>query len=238
MGVQFPTEKFGPLGPLLSGLERLLRLWLWGYFKIFHRTQWKGVHLIPRSGACVIAANHTSFYDPALIGIPIMRRMRFMAYHTFFAIPGIGSLMRFVGAFPVDNTKADRSAYQNFLRVLRDDQDLLIIFPEGGRTRSGALNVPKPGTARMALTAGAAIVPAVALGPEISWPHHRSVPRLFVPMNVKYYPPIRMERPATRAGQEEIIAEINRQIEARWRRRIRALRRLRTRQGKASRYAA
>jgi 1-acyl-sn-glycerol-3-phosphate acyltransferase len=238
MGVQFPTERFGPFAFILNGIEEMIRLWLWGYFKLFHFNRWKGHHLIPSEGPCVVAANHTSFYDPALIGVPIRRRMRFMAYYRFFQIPGIGQLMRYVGAFPVDTAKADRSAYENMLRVLHVDRDLIIIFPEGGRTRSGAINPLRPGAARLALATGAWVVPAVALGPDTSWPYDRCVPRLFVPMTVKFYRPFRVEKPVSKADLDSAVAEINRRIERHWRRRIRALRRLRRRQGKETLYSA
>lgn len=238
MGVQFPTERFGPFAFLLNGLEELIRLWLWGYFKLFHFTRWKGVHLIPKSGPCVVTANHTSFYDPALIGIPIRRRMRFMAYHAFFKIPGIGQLMRYVGAFPVDTAKPDRFAYESMLRVLRHDRDLVIIFPEGGRTRSMAVSPLKPGAARLAIASGAWVIPAVALGPEVSWPYDFCVPRLFVPMNVKFYRPFPAPQHTSKAELDSAIAEVNRRIETHWRRRIRALRRLRARRGLSTLYSA
>ncbi|MBN1475777.1 1-acyl-sn-glycerol-3-phosphate acyltransferase [Candidatus Sumerlaeota bacterium] len=238
MGVQFPTERFGLFAFILNIMEELLRLWLWGYFKIFHRMRWKGMHLIPKTGPCIVASNHASFYDPAAVGTAIRRRMRFMAYIQFFKLPGIGQLMRFAGAFPVDTAKADRSAYENALRVLRDDGDLVIIFPEGGRTRSGALNPLKPGTARIALNADAWIVPTVVLGPEESWPYDKCVPRFFIPFSVKYYPPFRVERPESKADLDQAIDEVNRRIMEIWRRRIRAHQRLRARRGKPGTYHA
>lgn len=235
---QFPTDKFGILAPLLNLMEDGLRLWLRTYFKLFHATRWTGMHQIPDDGACIVASNHTSFYDPALIGTPICRRMRFMAYYKFFGIPGIGMLMRFVGAFPVDTARADKSAYVNTLKVLKDDEDLVVIFPEGGRTRSGAINPIKPGAARLALNGGAVIVPAVAVGPETSWPHFVCVPRLFHKFHVKYYPPIKLEKPESKQELNQAIEKINAHIMTHWRRRVRAYRRLRQRRGLPLWYSA
>jgi 1-acyl-sn-glycerol-3-phosphate acyltransferase len=237
MGVQFPTERFGAFAFILNFFEEFLRLWLWSYFKIFHFMRWRCVHQIPKDGACIVAASHSSFYDPAAVGTPIRRRIRFMAYFKFFKIPGIGHLMRFVGAFPVDTAKADRSAYEQSLRVLRDDGDLLIIFPEGGRTRSGSLSPLKPGVARIALNSDAWVVPAVVLGPEISWPYYHCVPRPFVPMSVKFYRPFRLPRPESRAEFNDAIEEINRRITKMWRRRVRAYQRIQRRRGKEPTYA-
>ncbi len=238
MGVQFPTERFGPFAFLLNFLEEVLRFWLWAYFKLFHAMRWRGLHNIPRDGPCIVAANHTSFYDPAAVGTPIRRRMRFMAYFKFFEFPGIGQLMRFAGAFPVDTARADRGAYERSLRVLRDDRDLIIIFPEGGRSRSGAVNPLKPGAARLALSAGAWVVPAVALGPEVSWPAHLCVPRHLVPNSVKYYPAISQPNPHCKAETDAAGERINSHIEKLWRRRIRAHRRLMRRRGKRVGYSA
>jgi 1-acyl-sn-glycerol-3-phosphate acyltransferase len=238
MGVQFPTERFGALALLLNPLEELLRLWLWSYFRLFHGTRWRGLHNIPRSGPCIVASNHVSFYDPGLIGTPIRRRMRFMAYHSYFQIPGVGALFRFVGAYPVDTSKADRSAYENSLRVLREEGDLIIIFPEGGRARAGAVNPIKPGAARIALASGAWVVPAVILGPERAWPYTVCVPRPFVPINVKFYRPFRVEPCNSKRERDEAIAQINRRIETLWRRRIRAHAHLQHRRGRPVTYWA
>lgn len=219
-------------------MEEFLRFWLWTYFKIFHGVRWRGVRQIPMKGPCLVAANHLSFYDPGLIGTPIRRRMRFMAYHAYFKIPAVGQLFRFVGAFPVDTAKADRSAYENSLHVLREDVDLVIIFPEGARSRCGAINPIKPGAARLAQAADAWIVPAVILGPERAWPYTVAVPRLFVGMNVKFYKPFKVEKGESRADDAAAAEKAMAHIEALWRRRIRAYTRLRHRRGKPVTYWA
>ncbi len=92
---------------------------------------------IPASGPAVIAANHPSYLDPILLSLQVERPIRFMAWDRLFRIPFLGSVMRLFGAFPVDTRPGrGRDAYLK-ARALVESGELVGIFPEGKRSRSG-----------------------------------------------------------------------------------------------------
>ncbi len=116
-------------------------------------------HIPPRGGA-IICSNHVSFLDPPVLGAGFTpRRTYFMAKQELFAIPVLGSLIRTVYAFPVDRGTTDREAIRHGIELL-EAGELLVVFPEGGRSPDGAIQPGNIGPALMATRAGVPIVPA------------------------------------------------------------------------------
>lgn len=179
------------LRPFAYWLSRLL-------FKIeFH-----GVENIPPEGACLITPNHISYGDPIWITIPIHRRVYYMAWDKPFEIPVLGSLMRAFGAFPVSLDAVDASAQRNALDVLRNGR-ALVMFPEGGRTRTGKIMPFKLGAFRFALTYGVPIVPVTINGAENIWPIGKMFPRPGK-LVITYHPPIQVERVPEEISRAEL----------------------------------
>ena len=156
------------------------------------RIEFFGVENIPPSGACIITPNHLSYFDPIWITIPIERRVYYMAWDKPFEIPGLGLLMRSFGAFPVNLDAVDSGALREAQEILRKGL-ALVIFPEGGRTKTGKLMAFKMGAFRFALTHGVPIVPVTIKGAERVWPVGQMFPRTGK-VTVTYHPPIEVER--------------------------------------------
>src|SRR5262245_46939803 len=93
-----------------------------------------GVENVPEEGAVIIAGNHPSYLDPLLVGLPIRRKIRFMAWDALFKVPLLGQVIKAVGAFPVDIRKGQgEAAYRQALSVL-ESGEALGVFPEGQRS--------------------------------------------------------------------------------------------------------
>src|SRR4029434_5585904 len=128
--------------------------------RIVFKIEFHGIENITGEGACIITPNHVTYADPIWITIPMPRRVYYMAWHKPFRIPVLGLLMRLFGAFPVNlDVAADASAQREAIEMLRKER-ALVIFPEGGRTRTLKLMPFKMGAFRLALTPGVRIVPA------------------------------------------------------------------------------
>lgn len=161
--------------------------------RLWFKAEFHGAENIPAEGACIITPNHASYGDPIWITIPIYRRIYYMAWDKPFEIPVLGFIMRVFGAFPVSlESTADASAQRDALEVLSKGR-ALVIFPEGGRTRTGKLMPFKMGAFRFALTHGIPIVPVSIKGAEKIWPVGKAFPRPGK-LVVTIHPPIEVER--------------------------------------------
>lgn len=135
--------------------------WIVGPFlKLFNRVEVSGLERIPAQGPAVIIGNHISLWDPIYLYCLIRRRTYFMAKAELFDIPVIGFLLRRINVFPVKRNSLDRQALKKAAQVL-EQGDLLVIFPEGSRSRSGELQPFKQGAALFAHRAEAAVVPVL-----------------------------------------------------------------------------
>ena len=143
----------------------LARAVLQPFFLAYFRMQRIGREHIPTSGPLIIAANHRSFMDPFVIGMMLRRPTYFVAKTELFRHPLIAWLLSSLGAFPVDRGHGDRDAMITARAILQRG-DVVVIFPEGTRTRPGALGTPKRGVGRLALETGAPVVPVALIGTE------------------------------------------------------------------------
>ncbi|HKP86812.1 MAG TPA: lysophospholipid acyltransferase family protein [Blastocatellia bacterium] len=164
-------------------------LWL---CRLLFRIKFRGVENVPLNGACILTPNHVTFADPIWITIPIKRRVNYMAWDKMFAIPVLGFLMRAFGAFPVNPDAADASAQREALNRLKGEF-ALVIFPEGGRSKTGRIEPFKMGAFRLALAHGIPIIPVTIEGGYDIWPVGRWFPRPGR-LTITYHPVVEVER--------------------------------------------
>jgi 1-acyl-sn-glycerol-3-phosphate acyltransferase len=173
--------------------------------RIWFKAEFHGVENIPTEGACLITPNHASYADPIWITVPIRRRIYYMAWDKPFKIPVLGLMMRIFGAFPVSLDAVDASAQRAAHDALRMGR-ALVIFPEGGRTRTGKLMPFKMGAFRFALTYGVPVVPVSIDGGERIWPVGKIFPRAGK-LIITYHPPIAVERQPEGASRVELKSQ-------------------------------
>lgn len=168
-------------------------------------------------GPIIVVSNHLSWIDIPLVGLAIPRRIAFMAKSEYFRSPFHAFLVRLYGGFTVDRGTIDRTALNEALSALHNGC-ALGIFPEGTRSRTLQLQRGKLGTAYIALTNNASIVPIGISGTEKIRTRYENKWRLFhrpaVTINIGQpfrLPPPRDSRP-TRAeivsGTETIMRKI------------------------------
>lgn len=140
--------------------------------RIFLSIRVIGIENIPKDGSVIIAANHLSYLDIPLLGYStysIRRDVDYMGKKELFAIPVIGYLLRKLGGFPVDREKLDRTAFREAVKRLRSGR-VLIIYPEGRRSRDGSLQPGKPGVGMIVKMSGVKVVPAAIIGTDKALP--------------------------------------------------------------------
>lgn len=118
----------------------------------------KGKYNIPKNKGFILAANHLSFFDPAVIVSNIDHTVHFMAKSELFQNPALAFLVRNLNAFPVKRGYSDRKALQYAIDVI-ENGGVLGIFPEGRRVRSAIPENAKTGVAFIAKRTRADILP-------------------------------------------------------------------------------
>ena len=162
-------------------------------FKIYFRIEFEGTQHVPLSGRVILAPNHVSFLDPIWVSTAIKRPLRYMTWDKMTRLPLLGSLMTAYGAFPVNLEKSDRQALKFSLTHLRNDGGL-VIFPEGGRTRTGETLAFKAGVIKLALDTQSPVVPVTIVGGYQAYSPHHLFPRPFK-LKIVYHEPLYLAAP-------------------------------------------
>jgi 1-acyl-sn-glycerol-3-phosphate acyltransferase len=128
------------------------------------RVHLRGRYNIPRSGPYIIAANHLSWIDVPMVPAYAPGKVVYMAKEEAFHSK-VGWLVRFLGAFPVKRGEGDRQALRTAEDLLKK-QKVLVIFPEGTRSKTCTLAKAHAGLGMIALRSGAPVVPVAIWGSE------------------------------------------------------------------------
>jgi 1-acyl-sn-glycerol-3-phosphate acyltransferase len=129
----------------------------------------EGLQYIPKEGAFVLVANHSSFFDHFLLAtiIRVVRgdRLWFLTKEESFASRISRMFHRSLGAIPVDRDKVATDTLRQIKAVLRGG-GALCVYPEGTRGSGWPLAPFHSGAARFAAREGVAVIPAGISGAE------------------------------------------------------------------------
>jgi glycerol-3-phosphate dehydrogenase (NAD(P)+) len=143
----------------------LMRAWLQPFAHLYWRLSRIGREHVPASGPVIFVSNHRSFIDPFIVGLCNRRPVYYVAKEELFRNRLLGWFLGSLGAFPVKRGAGDADFVETAKAIL-ERGDPVLIFPEGTRTRPGALGKPKRGVGRLALETGATVVPVAIKGTE------------------------------------------------------------------------
>lgn len=157
------------------------------------RATWEGLEHIPESGGALLVANHAGALPsdaPAIMhGIEkeLGRPVYGLAEYLFRAIPVVGTLWQRGGGVPAHP--------DNAYRLLHDDQQLALVFPEGAkgpgkhvRERYQLRRFGRGGFVEIAMRAGVPVIPIAVIGAEESMPILFKSPRLAKLTGLPYVP--------------------------------------------------
>jgi len=173
---------------------------------VLYRVRAIGVQNVPRSGPLVLAPNHFSQMDHFFSAVYLRRRVRYMAKSQLFGPPVLTYIFKHGGVFPVRRGDRDEEAFRTAYALL-DQGEMLLVYAEGGRSRSRNLGEPRPGIGRIALESGVPIVPVAIHGSAgvRSWKRLR-----FPQVTVQYGAPLSfsVEPSPSRERQLEAASEV------------------------------
>jgi 1-acyl-sn-glycerol-3-phosphate acyltransferase len=190
-------------------MYKIVRIVLTPYLLFFYRARCIDTDKIPPEGPTIVVPNHFSFLDHFFVAALLRREVNFMAKSQLFKPP-----LQFVythgGVFPVLRGRRDEEAFKTARTVL-ERGGLIVMYIEGGRSRTERLGDPKPGVGRLALETGAAVVPTAIAGTA----KVRNWRKLQFPkVTVQYGDPIRFDkvedptRDQSQAASEVVFAQI------------------------------
>ncbi len=161
---------------------------------------------VPKQGALILAPNHFSQMDHFYAGVYLRRKIRFMGKSQLFGPPVLTSIFKHGGVFPVRRGHRDEEAMKTAF-ILLEQGEMLLIYAEGGRSRSGEMGEPKPGIGRIAAESGAPVVPVAIHGSAAA----RGWKRLRFPkVTIEFGEPLAfpVEHEVGRERQLEVATEI------------------------------
>jgi len=172
---------------------------------LIYRVRAIGVKNVPKNGPLLLAPNHFSQMDHFFIGLYLRRQVRFMAKSQMFGPPVLTYIYKHGGVFPVRRGHHDEEAFKTAFTIL-DQGGMLLVYAEGGRSRSDQLGEVKPGIGRIALESGAPVVPVAIHGSAgvRRWKRFR-----FPKVTVQFGEPIAfpIEKSPSRGRQLEVATE-------------------------------
>jgi 1-acyl-sn-glycerol-3-phosphate acyltransferase len=168
------TAFYGSLSILVSLFEstgraqiRVARAWARFLLRVSGvKVRVTGLEHIDPNGSYVFISNHLSYMDTPVVLAHVPVQFRFLAKRGLFQIPFLGQHLSRAGHIPVprEDPRAAVKTLTTAAETIQEKKISLLVFPEGGRSRDGALRSFKEGGAYIAIKAGVPLVPIVLLG--------------------------------------------------------------------------
>jgi len=162
-------------------------------YNSWFRAEWEGLENIPTDGGALLVANHAAAIPsdaPVIMhGIEeeLHRPVYGLADHLFKSIPVVGTMWARAGGVAAHP--------ENAYRLLREQQQLVLVFPEGvkgpGKTyneRYRLRRFGRGGFVEIAMRAGVPVVPIAVMGAEESMPIVAKSPTLAKALGIPYFP--------------------------------------------------
>src|SRR5881396_4436519 len=182
-----PSERFRSVRRESGLLESLAHeawfLLLRTYFAIAHRLTIKGRDKLPAHGPFVLEANHCSHLDALTLGAALIPRHRERAFpiaagDVFFQSNVTSTFSAIMlNALPMWRKNCGPHALADLRRKLQEEKAIFIIFPEGGRSRTGSMMPFKHGLGMLVAETNVPVVPCGLVGTFEALPPERNIPR-------------------------------------------------------------
>lgn len=193
------------------------QIWVYDLFRVaarlatvlLFRMRCKGRGHIPETGPALVCSNHQSMLDPPLVGLAFDRRLNYLARQSLFKSRLFGAFIKFLDAIPIDRDGSGLAGLKETLRRLKRGE-LVLIFPEGTRTRSGEVSPLKPGFVSVARRSRTPLLPVALDGAFHALPPGAVLPRPVV-VHLVIGEAITPEQ-AAKLDDEALVAELEARI--------------------------
>lgn len=164
--------------PVRNRFYGLVRSWSVPLLRLYFGLRTEGADNVPGRGALIVAANHGSYVDPAVLGSACPRVLHFLMDSAIFGRLGFSWFFRGMGAVPVDRNRSGGNAgavVRRALSLLRQGH-AVGVFPAGTRLPADAGGDGQGGVALMSRRARVPVLPVGIAGAEAAMPPGSPVP--------------------------------------------------------------
>jgi len=191
----------------------LLKWLLTPILKFFYRVRVEGLDGVPADGPVILAGNHVSFSDSIFLPLVLHRRVTFVAKAEYFEDRKTAWFFRAMGQIPIkrEGGSASQRALASAREVL-DSGGVFGIYPEGTRSPDGRLYKGHTGVARLALGCHAPVLAVAMIGTREAQPIGQVKPRVFMPITVRFSPPMSFDRFYERQDDPLVLRQITDEI--------------------------
>lgn len=200
---------------------------LWVFLFVLNRTRVFGRehvrHVPPNT---VLVSNHQSMIDSFLIGVsafyprswlrPHLLPWNAAAHENFFEPWWLGVLSNLWKCIPVREGRRDLVALKRMMEVM--PRGVMTLFPEGTRTRTGAVGEARGGAGMLVLMMNSTVIPVAIDGMQDVLPVGTPWPRLFKRIYIAFGSPVAYDDLSGERSKENAQALANRVMD-----RVRAL---------------
>jgi len=168
---------------LAYALRAIAALLLRGWMRLYHLLRIDGRGNLPAAGSFVLVCNHTSHLDTLclLCAVPLRKIHRTFpaaaADYFFASLPRSAVSAILINALPFDRKTKGAESLAVCANLLRNEGNVLIIFPEGTRTTSGAMGRFRSGIGRLVAGTELPVLPCYLEGGLRAWPKGKLLPR-------------------------------------------------------------
>jgi 1-acyl-sn-glycerol-3-phosphate acyltransferase len=166
----------------IYGLRSLAALIVRGWLRVYHRLQIYGREHLPAQGSFILAANHASHLDTLCLLSTLPLRKLHRAFpaaaqdYFFVSLPRMAAAAIFVNALPFARQSHPGHSLELCQKLLANPGNILILFPEGTRSSTGAVGEFRPGIGLLAAGSDVPVVPCHLSGTFQAWPRGRWLP--------------------------------------------------------------
>ncbi|MDP9075745.1 MAG: 1-acyl-sn-glycerol-3-phosphate acyltransferase [Actinomycetota bacterium] len=191
----------------------ILKMILTPVLRFFYRVRVEGLEHVPAHGPVILASNHVSFCDSIFLPMVLRRRVTFVAKAEYFEDPKTAWFFRAVGQIPIkrEGGSASKRALAAASDVLQHG-GMFGIYPEGTRSPDGRLYKGHTGIARLALQCRAPVLAVAMIGTREAQPIGQVMPRLFMPITIRFTEPMRFDRLYDRSDDPLVLRRITDEI--------------------------
>lgn len=147
-------------------IDRLIRIWARTLVRAAGiELSIEGQDKLSRARRYIVIANHASYLDIPCLLAAIDQPLRFMAKASLFRVPIFGWGLIAAGFIPIDRKKTTKgkASFDLAVRRIRGGNSI-IIFPEGGRSKTRQMEPWKHGAFLLSMKSGLPIVPTAIRG--------------------------------------------------------------------------